>query len=196
MMTSAYNNFYSTGAASFKETSTTQKESIISTEIVKEKESITINNETLGKYEPMEIVAWFLSKESMTHLKIQKMCYYAQAWFYTLKNIRLMNTDFQAWVHGPVAPDIYDKLKCFGFSGIRLAEKYCGEIEEGDLELLESVWETYGDRTGNALEALTHTEKPWIDARTGYGPEERCSVVITLESMAEYYSSIYTGGEV
>ena len=82
-----------------------------------------------------------------------------------------------------------------GFSGIRLAEDYCGAVENADVELLESVWETYGDRTGNALEALTHTEKPWIDARVGYGPEERCSVVITLKSMAEYYSSIYTGGD-
>ena len=163
--------------------------------IVDEKGTITTNNETLGKYDPMEIVAWFLSKESMTHLKLQKLCYYAQAWFYTLKGIKLMNPDFQAWVHGPVAPNIYDKLKCFGFSGIRLAEDYCGEIEDDDLELLESVWETYGNRTGNALEALTHTEKPWIDARVGYGAEERCSVVITLKSMAEYYSSIYIGGD-
>lgn len=195
MITSAYNYLFSTGAADFKETSTTQRKPINSIEVVNEIETITTDNETLGKYDPMEIVAWFLDKESMTHLKLQKLCYYAQAWFYTLKGIRLMNTDFQAWVHGPVAPDIYDKLKCFGFSGIRLAEKYCGVIEDDDLELLESVWETYGDSTGNALEALTHTEKPWVDARLGYSPDERCSVVITLKSMAEYYSSIYTGGD-
>lgn len=195
MIAFAYNYFCSTGNADFKESTTSKNDPINAINISDDAQVFVTNNETYGKYEPMEIVAWFLSKEAMTHLKIQKLCYYAQAWFYTLKGIRLMNTDFQAWIHGPVAPDIYDKLKCFGFSGIRLSENYCSTIDEDDLELLESVWETYGDRTGNALEALTHTEKPWIDAREGYGSDERCSVVITLKSMAEYYSSIYVGGD-
>lgn len=196
MISSAYNNMYTTGMAGFRETSTTGA-NVYENQTLYEHDSLgeCINDLDIGKYNSMEIVAWFLAKESMTHLKLQKLCYYAQAWFYTLKGFRLMDADFQAWVHGPVAPEIYEKFKCFGFSSIRLAEKYDSQIEDDDIELLESVWETYGDRTGNALEALSHTEKPWLDARVGYADSERCNVVITPESMIEYYSTIYVGGE-
>jgi uncharacterized phage-associated protein len=66
---------------------------------------------------------------------------------------------------------------------------------ESDLELLESVWQTYGDYTGNALEALSHKEKPWIEARNGYAPDERCNICISLKSMKDFFKTIYIGGE-
>ena len=28
----------------------------------------------------LDVAAWFLLKEDMTHKKIQKLCYYAEAW--------------------------------------------------------------------------------------------------------------------
>lgn len=148
-----------------------------------------------GKYSVYEIANWFLLKETMTHKKLQKLCYYAQAWCYALKDFCLMDTTFEAWVHGPVSPVLYDKFKSFGYSSIKLVGSYVPHIDEDDIELLESVWQTYGDHTGNALEALSHSELPWIEARTGYGPDERCSVPISVESMKKYYRSIYLGGD-
>ena len=74
-----------------------------------------------------------------------------------------------------------------------MAGEYKSNIDIEDVELLEDVWETYGDKTGNALEALTHRELPWIEARRGYDEDERCTVVISPESMKQYYRSIYVG---
>jgi uncharacterized phage-associated protein len=149
----------------------------------------------VGKYSIFEIANWFLSKEPMTHKKLQKICYYAQAWFVTLKNVRLSDAVFEAWIHGPVSPVLYDRFKEYGYSTIRIIDGYTPAVLESDIELLDSVWQTYGDHTGNALEALTHREKPWVDARVGYAPDERCSVRISLNSMKVYYSSIYIGGD-
>jgi uncharacterized phage-associated protein len=132
----------------------------------------------------------------MTHKKLQKLCYYAQAWFYALKNMRLSDAIFEAWVHGPVSPVLYDKFKAFGYSAIRLMNDYESVIQDDDIQLLESVWKTYGDRTGNALEALSHNEPPWIEARVGYSPDERCEVIISADSMKNYYKSIYLGENV
>ena len=146
-----------------------------------------------GKYSVFEIADWFLSKESMTHKKLQKLCYYAQAWTYALKDFRLEDTDFQAWVHGPVAPILYEKFKSFGYDSIKLVGSYNCHIEDNDLDILEDVWKTYGDKTGNALEVLTHRELPWIEARRGYADDERCTVVILPETMKCYYKSIYVG---
>lgn len=146
-----------------------------------------------AEYSIFEIANWFLSKESMTHKKVQKLCYYAQAWCYALKGYRLSDTVFEAWVHGPVSPALYDKFKVFGFSAIRIADGYSPSIEPEDVELLESIWKTYGDMDGIALEVLSHSEPPWIEARIGYSPEERCEVAISSGAMKSYYRSIHTG---
>lgn len=144
-----------------------------------------------GKYSVFDIADWFLLKGNMTHKKLQKLCYYAQAWCFALKGYRLANTDFQAWIHGPVSPALYERFKGFGYETIRIDTNRALTIEEEDLQLLEDVWETYGDKTGNALEALSHRELPWEEARQGYDETERCSVIITPESMRRYYRSIY-----
>lgn len=149
--------------------------------------------EDAGRYSIYDVADWFLSKAAMTHKKLQKLCYYAQAWSYALKNRRLIRADFQAWVHGPVSPALYDRFKNFGYDTIRLCGEYKCNMKEEDIELLENVWETYGEQTGNSLEALTHRELPWLEARKGYGENEKCTVVISPEVMKKYYKSIYVG---
>lgn len=156
-------------------------------------ETNNIRIENVGKYSIFDIADWFLCKEEMTQKKLQKLCYYAQAWCYALKEYRLEDTDYQAWVHGPVSPALWEKFKSFGYNAIRRTGKYSAFIEEEDVELLENVWDTYGENTGNALEALTHRELPWTEARRGYNPEERCTVVISPDTMKSYYKSIYCG---
>lgn len=155
--------------------------------------AIQIQVDEVGKYSIFEIANWFLAKESMTQKKLQKLCYYAQAWCYALKGYRLENTDYQAWVHGPVSPVLYERFRSFGYDKIRMSGNYVSKVQEEDQELLQDVWETYGDRTGNALEVLSHRELPWQEARRGYEPDERCSVVISPATMASYYLSIYNG---
>ena len=147
----------------------------------------------IGRYSVMEIANWFLNKSPMSHLKLQKLCYYAQAWSYALNNRRMIDTDFQAWVHGPVSPTLYEKFKGFGYDSIKIRGRYISQITDEDEELLESVWVTYGEYTASALEALTHRELPWMEARVGYRPEQLCKVVISPKTMKKYYLSIHNG---
>ena len=148
-----------------------------------------------GKYSVFDIANWFLHKQDMTHKKLQKLCYYAQAWCYALKGYKLINADFQAWVHGPVCPVLYERFKGFGYETIALKTKSAQHmhIDNDDLKLLEDVWDTYGEKSGNALEALSHREIPWIEARRGYSVTEKCTVVISPESMKKYYRSVFSG---
>lgn len=146
-------------------------------------------------YTVFDIANWFLSKQPMSHKKLQKMCYYAQAWSYALHNRPIMNTEFQAWVHGPVSPELYQKYKGNGFQDLTCDTELEFTLSEEDSELLESVMLTYGDHTGNALEALTHTELPWIEARHGLDPAQNCENKINPDTMRKYYQSIYAGGD-
>lgn len=141
-----------------------------------------------------DVANWFLKKEPMTHKKLQKLCYYAQAWNYTLYNRPLFLEQFEAWVHGPVCKTLYDYYRDKSFELI-YPEKEPPTFDLNSRQLLEDVWETYGDYTANALEVLTHSEPPWQKARIGYEPSQNCNVIIKPQDMRNYYQTIYIGGD-
>ena len=139
-----------------------------------------------------ELANWFLAKESMTHKKLQKVCYYGVAWGWALMDRSVISDDgFQAWVHGPVAPKLYDRYKKNGWNDIpRVAAKDTAKVAGDIADLLESVWITYGEKSGNELEALSHSEKPWIEARAGLESSESSNNPISTDVMAKFYNSI------
>ena len=59
----------------------------------------------------LDVARTFLYMDSMSHKKLQKLCYYAQAWYVTIKNKPLFEDDIEAWVHGPVVPSLYSQYK-------------------------------------------------------------------------------------
>lgn len=141
-----------------------------------------------------EVADWFLSKGELTHKKLQKLCYYAQAWSYAICPEPISDGAFEAWVHGPVCRALYNKYKDYGFSNIPQTDKpNCFTPDQE--AFLNDVWETYGGLSANSLEALSHSEMPWQRARVGIDPSESCSTFINPKDMSEYYKSIYLGGD-
>lgn len=142
----------------------------------------------------VDVSKWFLSKESMSPKKIQKLCYYFVAWGYALLDEQLVDDDkFEAWVHGPVSRTLYYKYRDYGWQDVP-SQKFDDRIFNGkSIDLLESVYFTYGDLSANELEALTHTELPWKMARRGLDNYENSNTKISIKYMREYYKSIYIG---
>ncbi len=135
------------------------------------------------------LAEWFLAKESMTHKKLQKICYYGVAWGWALLNSSIIEDDkFEAWVHGPVAPKLYRAYKDCGWNDIPLGKTKV--VPNAIKELLEAVWLTYGDKSGNELEALSHSERPWRQARKGLPDEARSTEPISPAVMRKFYNSI------
>ncbi|MGM1048413.1 MAG: Panacea domain-containing protein [Bacillota bacterium] len=131
---------------------------------------------------------------SITHLKLQKLCYYAQAWNLAFEKEPLMDADFQAWIHGPVNSGLYNQYRDHQWQSIDPVPQFDKKKFTGDqLDLLEEVWKTYGKYDGRYLEELTHQEEPWQEAREGYSPSQRCEVVISNETMERFYSDFLRG---
>lgn len=151
------------------------------------------HNET-GTHSVLDVASYFLSLDHMTPKKLQKLTYYAEAWHQALLQRPLIDESFQAWVHGPVVPSLYQEFKSYGWNQIERRDNPEVAFTNETLEVLESVWETYGDQDGNSLEALTHSEAPWRNARAGIEASENSNVVISTEDMKTYYKSIYLGG--
>ena len=128
----------------------------------------------------------FLCISEMTHKKLQKLCYYAKAWYLALYDQNIVSDNFEAWVHGAVQPDLYFYYKRYGFSVIpRVMDKEL--IPEEFLSFAQEIYNSYGHLNGDELEMLNHTEEPWLNARTGYKPWENCNVIISENDMKEYY---------
>lgn len=132
----------------------------------------------------------FLTFGKMSPKKLQKLCYYAYAWHITLTGEKLVNTTFEAWVHGPVERTLYFSYKDYGYFDIPQYEKEISDIidNENIVELINQVYRIYGDLDGNSLENLTHQEGPWINARNGLNPWEASSSPISDQDIINFYS--------
>ena len=142
-----------------------------------------------------EVKNWFLSRQSMSPKKLQKMLYYAYSWGLVLLNDdnesfdnKLFDANFEAWVHGPVIPDIYFEYKPYGFQNIPQLDSISPNPEDDDVtDVLEQVLSVYGGFNGNQLESLTHSEEPWKNARKGLLPMDSSSNVIDDRIIYNYY---------
>ena len=128
------------------------------------------------------------SGSTITPLKLQKILYYAQGYHLAMFNKALFNEDFQAWAHGPANPDIYNLYKHYGFSSIDKPNGSVPTLDKTLTDFLYDIWNTFGIYDGKYLEELTHTEEPWLKARSGYKPGESCNNIITKESMQIFFS--------
>lgn len=132
----------------------------------------------------------FLSIESMTHKKLQKLCYYAKAWYLAIYDSNLIEEQFEAWVHGAVQPRLYQEYKAYGFEYIPGYSENENMLPEEFVSFAREVYDSYGELNGDELERLNHSEMPWVNARRGYKPWESCNVVISEEDMKEWYRDL------
>ena len=148
---------------------------------------------------------------TLSPLKLQKILYYEQAWHMVGfgRNNQLFDSAPQAWVNGPVYPEIYriykdkvpgmcDHLRIEHF--LKDGETACEkekemlrkmELSDEEIALSERVIMLYGSRTQNQLIMMTHSEKPWSEKREGLKPYDYSDREISLDTMYEYYKERY-----
>ena len=75
---------------------------------------------------------------SLINLKLQKLLYYVQAWSYGINKKPMFDGEFEAWIHGPVNREIYNRFKYSGAELERLSHNEMPWIEtRGDLNVNE-----------------------------------------------------------
>ena len=138
-----------------------------------------------------DVANYILEKKGATSvMKLQKLVYYSQAWSLTWNEQPLFEEDIQAWVNGPVVRGLYNahrgnyKVEPNFFNG------NSESLNKYQMETIDKVLAFYGDKDPQWLSELTHMESPWIEARKALNNLERGEVVISKESMLEYYSSL------
>lgn len=139
-----------------------------------------------------DVAGYILEKlGGTTSMKLQKLCYYAQAWSLAWDDVPLFSDDFQAWAGGPVCPELFDKHR----GRFELPADFFGEVDAGiftdtQRETLDAVIRDYRDMEPFELSDLTHQEMPWRSARVGVPTGERGTSVMDKEVIRDYYAGL------
>ena len=143
----------------------------------------------------LDVARYILNKQGeMTAMKLQKLVYYSQAWSLVWDDSSLFKEKIEAWAGGPVVKELYRKHKGKFKVTKSTFDGDSRKLDENQKDTVNVILEHYGDKSGQWLSDLTHSEKPWICARRGIPPFERGNREITLESMAEFYSVLSQEG--
>jgi uncharacterized phage-associated protein len=121
----------------------------------------------------------------ITNLKLQKLLYYSQAWNLAFTGMPLFSESIEAWVHGPVVPSVFRRFREYRWKPIETNEKPCED--ESVRHHVLSILNAYDKFDATQLERLTHSEKPWKDARAGLEPDMSSRNVIPHAAMRDYY---------
>ena len=123
--------------------------------------------------------------------KLQKLCFYSQAWSLAWTERALFENDFEAWSNGPVCPELFHAHQ--GKYSVTYNDLYQGNednLSADDKDTIDTVLGSYKDMEPYDLREKTHSEQPWIDARGNTPTGEKCTNIISKDSMGEYYGSL------
>ncbi|MBQ7471781.1 MAG: DUF4065 domain-containing protein [Prevotella sp.] len=138
-----------------------------------------------------DVAKYILVKRgTMSTMKLQKLCYYSQAWSLVWDDTPLFDENFQAWANGPVCPELFRQTK--GSFSVTAEDEPgdIGNLNDTAKQTIDVVLDYYGDKSAQWLSQLTHMENPWQEAREGVPLGVSCENVITKESMAMYYGAL------
>ncbi len=126
------------------------------------------------EYPSLQIANEILASHGdVSHMKLQKLLYYANGWWLATNGQRLLNENPQVWRYGPVYNWLYKTLSRFGHSDIGgpvkgnpfadAAERLGDGEEQGRVRtLLDWIWGEHGTKTAIQLSEETHAPgTPW-----------------------------------
>ena len=144
----------------------------------------------------IDISSFFIAK-GVTPLKLQKLLFYSQVWYFIKHGRLLFNDEIQAWVLGPVVPNVWQNFKFIRRGDVINKRHIQKEITNNQVvNHLNEVWGIYGNYTGLELVDLTHDEKLWIDARGGIPDGQNSKVVITVDDKTTAYLRLDEQGNI
>ena len=103
----------------------------------------------------------------MSTMKLQKLCYYCQAWSLVWDDNELFHEDFEAWANGPVCRKLYEVTK--GVFSVTADDEpgNSNNLSDNQKDTINTVLNYYASHNAQWLSQLSHLEAPWREARVG-----------------------------
>ena len=151
-----------------------------------------------GRFKAIDFANWFLwynevqrlqfsednddVYEGLTHLKIQKLLYFADGVNLAINNEPLFKEKIYAWPHGPVVKDVYEKFSKYGRNEIEFDSSNFEQIKKINVQpdlysLLVMVYDSYAGYTAWQLREKSHVAGgPWQVTVDTKGMQKEISV--------------------
>lgn len=123
--------------------------------------------------------------------KLQKLCYYSQAWHIAWTEHPIFDEDFEAWSNGPVCPELFKQHQgLFMVSEENFSFGDISNLTDDQKESIDIILRDYGNMSPYELRELTHREQPWKETRGDLPDFVRSNKVISKDLMGDFYSSL------
>lgn len=151
-----------------------------------------------GRFKAIDFANWFLwynkvqrlqfsedkddVYEGLTHLKVQKLLYFADGVNLAINNEPLFKEKIYAWPHGPVVKDVYEKFSKYGRNEIEFDSSNYEQIKKINVQpdlysLLVMVYDSYAGYTAWQLREKSHVAGgPWQVTVDTKGMQKEISV--------------------
>nr|WSY53818.1 DUF4065 domain-containing protein [Streptomyces sp. NBC_00886] len=137
-----------------------------------------------------DVAAYILSKTGpQSAMKLQKLCYYSQAWSLVWDEEPLFDDRIEAWQNGPVVRSLYAQHRG-QYTVSTWPSGDASNLTPDQQASIDAVLGAYSKLTAQQLSDLTHSEQPWIRARADVPVGERSEAEISKESMRDFYASL------
>lgn len=138
-----------------------------------------------------DVAAYVLSKfdRPISTMKLQKLCYYSQGWSLAWDETPLFDSNIQAWANGPVVYDLYEEHRG-KYSVSTWAPGDPSRLTVDERETIDAVVDHYGKLTGQQLSDMTHSERPWLEARSGLSLGARSTAPVSTDAMQDFFSAL------
>jgi len=140
----------------------------------------------------IDVAKYFLNRANnegdlITNLKLQKLLYFAQAWYLVNFDQTLFNDEIKAWQWGPVIESVYHQFKKFRHTPIiyKNKEKIEEKFSKPDLEFLGEFYGIFINYSAHDLLQMSHNDIPWQEAY------KSSSQTVSIESLKEFYMKKY-----
>ena len=127
---------------------------------------------------------------TMSTWKLQKLCYYSQAWSIAWTGRPLFNEEFQAWANGPVCPALFNVHRHRFYIDESVISGNADALDSDQKDTIDTVLKSYGGMEPYELRELTHQEEPWRIARGNVSEGDPCTTVISIDSMGQFYGKL------
>jgi uncharacterized phage-associated protein len=141
------------------------------------------------QFTALEIASFFI-KKGVSPLKLQKLLYYSQAWYFVKTGNKLFEEKIQAWIYGPVVYSVWDNFRYMKRSMTIPTSRATDVDTTFAEEHLNQVWDAYGHLSGPELVDLTHEEEAWIQSRKGLLNEQPSDKEVVIDESSTRFNKL------
>jgi len=103
----------------------------------------------------------------------------------------LFTEDCEAWVHGPVYREIYNRYSNYCFDPIESNNEFDVSVfTDSEKAIIDSVIQNLCCYSGKMLERFTHSEMPWLKTRGNLPADASSDCIISKDAIGEYFSAV------